>query len=57
MRFSKKFDLLFIRQAVVSMFRALLTVRIDILYKRKVDKIRSVNSDQSDDIISEKNDN
>jgi hypothetical protein len=57
MRFSKKFDLSFIRQAVVSMFRVLSTVRIDILYKRKVDKVRLVNSDQSDDAISKKNDN
>jgi hypothetical protein len=45
MRFSRKFDLSFIRQAVVSMFRALSTVRIDTLYKRKVDKVRFVNSD------------
>jgi hypothetical protein len=57
MRFSRKFDLLFIRQAVVSMFRVLSTVRIDILYKRKVDKVRFVNSDQSDDAISRRNDN
>jgi hypothetical protein len=57
MRFSKKFDLLFIRQAVVSMFRAFSTIKVDTLYKRKVDKVRSVNSDQSDDVISERNDN
>jgi hypothetical protein len=57
MRFSRKFDLSFIRQAVVSMFRVLLTVRIDILYKRKADKVRSVNSDQSNDAISRENDN
>jgi hypothetical protein len=57
MRFSRKFDLSFIKQAVVSMFRVLLTVRIDILYKRKADKVRFVNSDQSDDVISRENDN
>jgi hypothetical protein len=57
MRFSRKFDLSFIRQAAVSMFRALSTVRIDTLYKRKVDKVRFVNSDQSDDAISRRNDN
>jgi hypothetical protein len=57
MRFSRKFDLSFIRQAVVSMFHALSTVRIDTLYKRKVDKVRSVNSDQSDDATSRENNN
>jgi hypothetical protein len=45
MRFSRKFDLLFIRQAVVLIFRALSTIRIDTLYKRNVDKVRFVNSD------------
>jgi hypothetical protein len=57
MRFSRKFDLSFIRQAVVSMFRVLSTIRIDTLYKRKVDKIQFVNFDQSDDATSEENDN
>jgi hypothetical protein len=57
MRFFKKFDLSFIKQVVVSMFRVFSTVRVNTLYKRKVDKIRFVNFDQFDDVISEENNN
>jgi hypothetical protein len=55
MRFSKKFDLSFIEQAVVSMICVLSTVRIDTLYKRKVDKVPFVNFNQFDDAIIERN--